>query len=72
MRALVWHGTGDIRCDTVPDPRIENDRDPIIKVTGCAICGSDLHFFDHFIPTMKSGDIRAMRRWVRSSKSALR
>jgi threonine dehydrogenase-like Zn-dependent dehydrogenase len=57
MRALVWHGTGDIRCDTVLDPRIENDRDPIIKVTGCAICGSDLHLFDHFIPTMKSGDI---------------
>jgi threonine dehydrogenase-like Zn-dependent dehydrogenase len=57
MRALVWHGTGDIRCDTVPDPRIESDRDAIIRVTSCAICGSDLHLFDHFIPAMKSGDI---------------
>lgn len=57
MRALVWHGTTDIRCDTVPDPQIEHDRDAIIKVTSCAICGSDLHLFDHFMPTMKSGDI---------------
>jgi threonine dehydrogenase-like Zn-dependent dehydrogenase len=57
MKALVWHGTADIRCDTVPDPTIEQDRDAIIKVTSCAICGSDLHLFDHFMPGMKSGDI---------------
>src|SRR3954462_6705319 len=57
MKALVWHGTADIRCDTVPDPRIEDDRDAIIKVTSCAICGSDLHLFDHFMPGMKSGDV---------------
>ncbi|MGV7033669.1 zinc-dependent alcohol dehydrogenase [Methylobacterium symbioticum] len=57
MRALVWHGTQDVRCDSVPDPEIEHERDAIIKVTSCAICGSDLHLFDHFIPTMKSGDI---------------
>jgi threonine dehydrogenase-like Zn-dependent dehydrogenase len=43
--------------DTVPDPQIEDDRDAIIQVTSCAICGSDLHLFDHFIPTMKAGDI---------------
>jgi alcohol dehydrogenase-like protein len=57
MRALVWHGTTDIRCDRVPDPTIEDDRDAIIKVTSCAICGSDLHLFDHFMPGMKKGDI---------------
>ena len=57
MRALVWHGTQDIRCDTVPDPRIEDDRDAIIKVTACAICGSDLHLYDHFMPGMEKGDV---------------
>lgn len=57
MKALVWHGTTDIRCDTVPDPQIEHPRDAIIKVTSCAICGSDLHLYNHFMPGMKSGDI---------------
>ena len=57
MKALVWHGTADIRCDSVPDPTIEDPRDAIIKVTSCAICGSDLHLYDHFMPGMKAGDI---------------
>ncbi|MHC1999966.1 zinc-dependent alcohol dehydrogenase [Methylobacterium sp. CM6241] len=57
MKALVWHGTQDIRCDTVPDPKIEVDRDAIIKVTACAICGSDLHLYDHFMPGMEKGDV---------------
>jgi threonine dehydrogenase-like Zn-dependent dehydrogenase len=57
MKALVWHGTADIRCESVPDPVIEQERDAIIKVTSCAICGSDLHLYDHFMPGMKSGDI---------------
>ncbi len=57
MRALVWHGTQDIRCDTVPDPKIEDDRDAIIKVTACAICGSDLHLYDHVMPGMEKGDV---------------
>lgn len=57
MRALRWHGKHDIRCDTVPDPTIEDGRDAIIKVSTCAICGSDLHLFDGFMPTMESGDI---------------
>ena len=57
MRALVWHGTQDIRCDTVPDPEIQDDRDAIIKVTACAICGSDLHLYDHFMPGMEKGDV---------------
>jgi threonine dehydrogenase-like Zn-dependent dehydrogenase len=57
MKALTWHGKHDIRCESVPDPRIEHARDAIIKVTACAICGSDLHLYDGVIPTMKSGDI---------------
>ncbi len=57
MKALCWHGANDIRCDTVPDPKIEDARDVIIKVTSCAICGSDLHLMDGLMPTMKSGDV---------------
>src|SRR6478609_2789928 len=57
MKALCWHGKQDIRCDSVPDPRIEHPRDAIIKMTSCAICGSDLHLYDGFMPGMKSGDI---------------
>jgi threonine dehydrogenase-like Zn-dependent dehydrogenase len=57
MRALCWHGKKDVRCDTVPDPQIEHPRDAIVKVTSCAICGSDLHLYDGFMMGMKSGDI---------------
>jgi threonine dehydrogenase-like Zn-dependent dehydrogenase len=57
MRALVWHGKEDIRCDTVTDPEIEQPRDAIIKVTSCAICGSDLHLYHNFIPAMLPGDV---------------
>src|SRR5712675_1490445 len=57
MKALTWHGKNDIRCDTVPDPRIEHRRDAIIKVTACAICGSDLHILEGVIPGMKDGDV---------------
>ena len=57
MKALCWHGKHDIRYETVPDPTIEHPRDAIIKTTCCAICGSDLHFYDGFMPGMKSGDI---------------
>ncbi|HLS86412.1 MAG TPA: zinc-dependent alcohol dehydrogenase [Burkholderiales bacterium] len=57
MRALCWHGKKDIRCDNVPDPRIEDARDAIVKVTSCAICGSDLHLYDGFVPGMLEGDI---------------
>jgi threonine dehydrogenase-like Zn-dependent dehydrogenase len=57
MRALRYHGKQDIRCDTVPDPSIEDPKDAIIRVTSCAICGSDLHLYDGFVPGMKSGDI---------------
>jgi threonine dehydrogenase-like Zn-dependent dehydrogenase len=57
MRALCWHGHGDVRVDNVPDPKIEHPRDAIIKISACAICGSDLHLLDGYQPTMKSGDI---------------
>lgn len=57
MRALRWHGKHDMRCETVPDPKIEHPRDAIIKVTACAICGSDLHIFNGIIPEMEHGDI---------------
>ncbi len=57
MKALVWHGKGDIRCDHVPDPSIEDARDVIVKVSSCAICGSDLHLMDGQMPTMESGDV---------------
>ena len=47
----------DIRCDDVPDPRIEHPRDAIVKVTSCAICGSDLHLYDGYMPGMENGDV---------------
>ena len=57
MKALVWHGKEDVRYESVPDPEIEDGRDAIIKVSSCAICGSDLHLFHNFIPAMKPGDV---------------
>ncbi len=57
MKAVIWNGVKDIRVEEVPDPEIINPGDIILKVTSTAICGSDLHLYDGFIPTMKSGDI---------------
>ena len=57
MRALTWHGKHDVRVETVPDPKIVNPRDAIIKVTSTAICGSDLHLYDSIIPSLMPGDI---------------
>ena len=57
MKALTWNGKNDIRCETVPDPKIEDVRDVIVKVSCCAICGSDLHLMDGLMPTMEKGDI---------------
>ena len=50
MKALCWEGVSDIRYESVPDPKIEDGRDAIIKVTSCAICGSDLHLYDGSCP----------------------
>jgi threonine dehydrogenase-like Zn-dependent dehydrogenase len=57
MKALCWHGKSDVRVDTVPDPKIEEPRDIVIRVTSTAICGSDLHLYDGYMPTMQSGDV---------------
>lgn len=57
MRALTYHGTLDVRVETVPDPEIVNPRDAIIEITSTAICGSDLHLYDGVIPGMQKGDI---------------
>jgi threonine dehydrogenase-like Zn-dependent dehydrogenase len=57
MKALCWHGKKDVRYETVPDPQIEDPRDAVIRMTSCAICGSDLHLFGGFVPGMKRGDI---------------
>jgi threonine dehydrogenase-like Zn-dependent dehydrogenase len=57
MKAVCWHGANDIRVENVPDPKILNPRDVIIKVSSTAICGSDLHIYNGYIPSMKSGDI---------------
>ncbi len=57
MRALTWQARHDVRVETVPDPEIVNPRDAILKVTSTAICGSDLHLYDAYIPTMRAGDV---------------
>ncbi|QAT87996.1 zinc-binding dehydrogenase family oxidoreductase [Corallococcus coralloides] len=57
MKAICWHGHGDVRYESAPDPKIEDPRDAIIRVTRTAICGSDLHLLDGYMPTMKSGDV---------------
>jgi threonine dehydrogenase-like Zn-dependent dehydrogenase len=57
MKAVCWYGKHDVRVDTVDDPEIINARDAIIKISSTAICGSDLHLYNGFIPTMQAGDI---------------
>src|SRR5438874_1084334 len=57
MRAVCWQGKGKVQVDTVADPVIINPHDAIIHVTSTAICGSDLHLYDGYIPTMEAGDI---------------
>ena len=57
MKATCWEGKRKIRVEEVPDPQILNSRDAILRVTSTAICGSDLHIYNGFIPTMEKGDI---------------
>ena len=57
MKAICWEGAKDVRVERVPDPQILNPRDAIIRVTATAICGSDLHLYHGYIPTMEAGDI---------------
>jgi threonine dehydrogenase-like Zn-dependent dehydrogenase len=57
MRANCWYGKHDLRVEQVPEPKILNQRDAIVRITSTAICGSDLHLYNGLIPTMKSGDV---------------
>lgn len=57
MKALCWHGKYDVRVDNVPDPKIQNAGDAIIRITSTAICGSDLHLYDGYMKTMEKGDV---------------
>ena len=57
MKAICWMGTGKVEVQTVKDPEIVNPGDAILRITRTAICGSDLHLYDGYIPTMESGDI---------------
>ncbi len=57
MKALCWYGTHKVRVENVPDPKIINARDAIVKITSTAICGSDLHLYNGYIPSMEKGDI---------------
>ena len=57
MKAVCWYGKNDVQVMKVPDPSIINPRDAIVKITTTAICGSDLHLYDGYIPTMEKGDI---------------
>lgn len=57
MRALCWNGIHDVRVENVPDPQLINPHDAIVRVTSTAICGSDLHLYDGYIPAMLPGDI---------------
>src|SRR3954467_13980415 len=57
MKATCWYDKHDVRVEQVPDPKILNPRDAIVKITSTAICGSDLHLYDGFVPTMEKGDI---------------
>jgi threonine dehydrogenase-like Zn-dependent dehydrogenase len=57
MKAVCFHGRGEMKVDTVPDPKILNQRDAIIKVSSTAICGSDLHLYDGYVVSVQRGDI---------------
>src|SRR5205085_12631216 len=57
MKALAWHGTHDVRVDTIPDPTIEQPTDAIVRITSCGICGSDLHLYEVMAPFLDEGDV---------------
>ncbi len=75
MKAICWHGVGDVRVDNVPDPVIADPTDVIVRITSTAICGSDLHLFDGFMPTMQAGDVighEPMEWWLKPAKTSRR
>src|SRR5438067_12958331 len=57
MKVTCWHGATRLSVDEVPDPKVLNPRDAVVRITSTAICGSDLHLVDGFVPTMEPGDI---------------
>ena len=57
MKATCWEGKRTVKVEDVPDPKILNSRDAIVRITSTAICGSDLHLYNGFVPTMERGDI---------------
>ncbi len=57
MKANCWMGKQDVKIDNVPDPKILNSRDAIVRITSTAICGSDLHLYNGYVPTMERGDV---------------
>ena len=57
MKAVCWMGTSKMETRTVPDPELVNPHDAIIRITRTAICGSDLHLYDGYQPTMEAGDV---------------
>ena len=65
MKALCWQGKNKVSVEQVPDPTIIDQKDAVIKITSTAICGSDLHLYDGYQPTMEKGDILGMKTWAR-------
>src|SRR5215204_629612 len=57
MKAVCWEGKKSVKVENVPEPKIINPHDAIVHVSSTAICGSDLHLYDGYVPTMKKGDI---------------
>ncbi len=57
MKANCWMGKRKVQVEEVPDPKILNSHDAIVRVTSTAICGSDLHLYNGFVPTMERGDV---------------
>ena len=72
MKAVVWHGTKDVRVEEVPDPKIEQPTDAIVRLTSTAICGSDLHLYGVLGPFIDKGDILGHERWAWWRRSARR
>jgi len=68
MKALIWCAPYKVSVERVPEPKILNKRDAIVRMTSTAICGSDLHLVDGFIPFMKPGDIIGHNRWASSKR----
>ncbi len=72
MKAVTWQGKRDVRVEEVPDPRIQEPTDAVIRVTSTGLCGSDLHLYEVLTPFMTPGDILGHEPWASSRRSAPR